>query len=476
MKQSNSLSHEMLSITDDSLKEMESSFYVPTPYSISSFTQKIFDLDSVYLLFVIDASSDAEPYHYQLFFHLMELLQPQNIQPNHSIAAIFIGDIEVDEYRKSAYPTTVKDVLTYTSSFLAKGELYEPLIVYHVSFQNDIIPSHKFKSIVTHLPKTTTQIAQEIAAFSPSIEFLNSTTSFCISDFQEPLIRQNNLVTIPLSALNLRPIDFDMTTEVGGYLIDIDPTYYSTDEYLEYYSRPVWFNLHYVTMKISKFAFAQGGIRNAYHGTNCTDNANVVLKTFLSKEACEHLKYFDALEVNSIVRKLAWEFNQYQSSRHKRINFVKTSLFMPSAKVFPTERVKYYDLVKMANNSLYFVEPYLDGEFVKFNDNTFYVNMNQFSASIQCFSHWTYFRTAKRLIVVDLQGIVNKKKNEYLLTDPAVHHESLSKFYFTRTNHGTTGISNFFSSHTCNSICKELGIVDEGLLTIDLDCKTQYFY
>ena len=56
------------------------------------------------------------------------------------------------------------------------------------------------------------------------------------------------------------------------------------------------------------------------------------------------------------------------------------------------------------------------------------------------------------------------RKNLYVLTDPAIHHRSLSRFYFTSTSHGSPGIAAFKAQHRCNRFCRELGLPDPALL------------
>ena len=53
------------------------------------------------------------------------------------------------------------------------------------------------------------------------------------------------------------------------------------------------------------------------------------------------------------------------------------------------------------------------------------------------------------MIVVDLQGMADPEKDRYALTDPAIHHESLSKFFNSGSNFGAAWMttSSSMSSH-----------------------------
>ena len=83
----------------------------------------------------------------------------------------------------------------------------------------------------------------------------------------------------------------------------------------------------------------------------------------------------------------------------------------------------------------------------------------------QAFSHFTYERSKKRLLVVDLQGVlqVNDLDGtcEYLLTDPAIHKResgTLRLGHFGHTDRGKKGMKAFWKSHVCTEACSLLGL------------------
>ena len=84
---------------------------------------------------------------------------------------------------------------------------------------------------------------------------------------------------------------------------------------------------------------------------------------------------------------------------------------------------------------------------------------------MQAFSHFSYVRSGGRLIVVDLQGALDVRRDgsrEFVLTDPAIHKRKYSRVLkhmnFGRTDRGDKGIHNFFETHTCNNACRLLGL------------------
>lgn len=90
----------------------------------------------------------------------------------------------------------------------------------------------------------------------------------------------------------------------------------------------------------------------------------------------------------------------------------------------------------------------------------------------QAFSHYTYEKSGKRLIVVDLQGILVEHKDgrkKYLLTDPAIHQRrrhrpgvvgvtSHTRHALGRTDQGNLGIQAFFNTHVCTDTCRLLNL------------------
>lgn len=90
----------------------------------------------------------------------------------------------------------------------------------------------------------------------------------------------------------------------------------------------------------------------------------------------------------------------------------------------------------------------------------------------QAFSHFSYYMSKGRIMVVDLQGVLQAHKNglrEYVLTDPAIHKRQQRKLghlrlgHFGRTDRGEKGMKAFWASHVCTDACSLLGLVQEIL-------------
>ena len=100
----------------------------------------------------------------------------------------------------------------------------------------------------------------------------------------------------------------------------------------------------------------------------------------------------------------------------------------------------------------YFMEAYVEGDFVKHNGNAGYVNDRDHvaRATPQAFSHFTFCETGGARLVVDVQGVGD------LFTDPQVHTRDGAGFGVG--NGGPRGIALFFATHRCNRICGAMGL------------------
>ena len=110
--------------------------------------------------------------------------------------------------------------------------------------------------------------------------------------------------------------------------------------------------------------------------------------------------------------------------------------------------------------------------FKKWNTNCGAVNID--NHLIQAFSHWTYDVTGITnlfsitpflrvhpdgfLVVVDLQGV--ERSGEFGLTDPCINCKEPR---FGNTNMGPVGIGEFFRTHACNPICREMGLNENNI-------------
>ncbi|EDR30015.1 elongation factor 2 kinase, putative [Entamoeba dispar SAW760] len=504
-------SNVMFQIAEKDISLIQKYIKIPSYQDLSFLNNGTYSIQSIHCAFFIDCSLSAKRHHHEMLQHIYRIVSPPVLTSNHIIHAFYIQPTDnkvpiiyrvyqnvqqfiyelqrIKYYDVSPLPSFYELVKVIVSGM---SEIFYSLqvCVHLLIFYEECISSSNLGVLLPLLEvcgKQGVTFLFTITSYNQSIEYaeffwnglsqLKTTISIKSTDeygvttirtekvnpfipisFRPPLLTKQDLSLIPLDILHLYPLDLEETETIEGLIVSIEPKYFLNDQCFEFYSRPLWYHVQPTVLVKNKYPFARGGIRNAYHGINKLTKKKIVLKDFIEPTFTSLVKYLHSLELNCAVEELASEFNQVNTS-FKRINFIPTYLFVECDQCLIGKSVLSYDeLMMVCKKQVYFVEPELNGEFVKFNDNDYWVNSEMYSATAQAFSHWTYFRTARRLIVVDLQGVVNKEKNEYILTDPAVHHESLSKYFFSSTNLGQNGIAHFFESHECNSVCKQLKI------------------
>ena len=201
-------------------------------------------------------------------------------------------------------------------------------------------------------------------------------------------------------------------------------------------------------MQIAFHPFAQGSSRYAYHGTLSADGSemlDVVYKEMISADPKYNTieAYYQHLEIHAIAKYLAELFNQAL----RRIYRKPVEIFYADASIVQQ---------KQDPTKIYQVEPRFQQKIQKWNNNSGSVNFEDYSATLQAFSHWTHHQTAGRMMVVDLQGVRASDENKYLLTDPAIHLDDLKRFREARTNLSGKGMKKFFRTHLCSELCEKL--------------------
>ena len=102
----------------------------------------------------------------------------------------------------------------------------------------------------------------------------------------------------------------------------------------------------------------------------------------------------------------------------------------------------------------YTFEDFIEGKYEKFSSNVGWASRSKQAAVLHAFSHYTWVKSNKDLVVCDLQGVM--KCDGIYLTDPAIHCHDYMKL--GRTNFSTTGMKEFFARHSCNEICEAMNL------------------
>lgn len=104
------------------------------------------------------------------------------------------------------------------------------------------------------------------------------------------------------------------------------------------------------------------------------------------------------------------------------------------------------------------VERYIDGNFQKYLNNTGELsvpNDNLLGQKAECLAHFSYEKSKKQLMVLDLQG------SGHLLYDPEIASTKLleeNEYMFCAGNLSENAIETFLQNHQCNMFCKLIGL------------------
>ena len=201
-----------------------------------------------------------------------------------------------------------------------------------------------------------------------------------------------------------------------------------------------------MSVKIAPEPFGVGNQRLAYHCLDITQNSHIVIKrSKWTDERSNCLKRcLETANVHAIAAKFAAQFNK------EKPHIISSS----EIRFIPVGVMQINNDGKEQN---FTYESHLGcSEFTKFNSNFAYVPESKYhtlNATCQAFSHYTWVRSGKQLVVCDLQG--RKVGPNVILTDPAIH-DSVSVLHHGSTNLGEKGIEQFFRLHKCNDICQAM--------------------
>jgi len=199
--------------------------------------------------------------------------------------------------------------------------------------------------------------------------------------------------------------------------------------------------------------FARGGVRLAFHCLEPSTTRRYVYKTImgaipeLTRAKGLEVIVADSVRMQLLAALVADEFM-------KALNGKKADVQGYSVKYVSIDAVRDPG---DTNFTFATIEPWLDGDFEKYNDNNLHVSDNAVHSTApglpQALSHFSYKYFNKEILLVDVQGMLKDKA--YSLTDPAFHSTASS---FGKTDLGKKGIENFFVNHKCSTACKALGL------------------
>lgn len=216
-----------------------------------------------------------------------------------------------------------------------------------------------------------------------------------------------------------------------------------------------WLPPFEVRVSLSKKKFASGAFRDAYEATvisgGLQPGEKYVLKKFKEEQTKEVEKLLHSIEDHT--RKMV------------QMNSLARNFAMKLALDAPAEFGQTFSYTKVylgkLNGECVTLESYLNCTFQKYINNTgdiFGIGSEQ-SIKAETFVHYSYVKSAKQLMIVDIQGV------NYALCDPEIASSTLmardETILFCSGNLSTAAIEVFLSNHTCNKFCKLLKLDQE---------------
>ena len=201
-----------------------------------------------------------------------------------------------------------------------------------------------------------------------------------------------------------------------------------------------------MNIKIAPQPFDEGAQKIAYHAFNEDTQDHIVLKRLKWADARSSSikRCIETAQIHAIAANYSAEFNRENQFRSDASQMQFVPVGVMEVKAESTSNPKYFTY-----------EPYLgDGGYTKFNTNFHYIQTDddEFSATCQAFSHYTWQKSGNQQLMCDLQGV--KMRSKVVLTDPVIHCTNV--LWHGSTNFGTKGIQQFFRTHKCNHLCEAM--------------------
>ncbi|KAK6536346.1 hypothetical protein TWF281_000585 [Arthrobotrys megalospora] len=236
------------------------------------------------------------------------------------------------------------------------------------------------------------------------------------------------------------PSWFDETLLLNGFSPDITVHGAHTLDNMMEHDDHITMSVLDLTIHKRRRPFAQGGLRLASYARTAASTNRYVVKSS-KRDGSQLAELVEGMRCQALCKLFALEFNALLGNEYS-IDFIVTACFKGKSE-------------EASGDTCISLEPFIEGHYVKYNNNAGYVNgdiTEKSNKAAQAFSHFTFERSQGRFLVCDLQGVGE------LLTDPAVHTSDPDRFVLSPTNLGEEGFKFFFASHECNDVCHKLGL------------------
>ncbi|EMC99227.1 hypothetical protein BAUCODRAFT_146198 [Baudoinia panamericana UAMH 10762] len=220
-------------------------------------------------------------------------------------------------------------------------------------------------------------------------------------------------------------------------------------------------NVTRLTLYARSKPFAEGSVRVAAYAGTAASSGRYVMKSF-KKHGKGLAEAAEDMRIQALCKAFALEFNGLLKV-DPPLDFIVTSCLQHAPNTAGSRNAAYLSL-----------EPFIEGDYVKYNTNSAYVNEelgdDPFNQMAQAFSHFTFERSWGHFLVTDLQG------SGHLLTDPAIQTKDPERFKLNDTNLNEEGFKFFFATHKCNDVCRKLSLQSnaEMLISGKMDFREQW--
>ena len=207
-----------------------------------------------------------------------------------------------------------------------------------------------------------------------------------------------------------------------------------------------------VKLSVDQKSFACGAVRDAFEAQALSGlKGRYVLKRYKQDQIAAIVALFGSLDNHTRKCVQMHSLAQYYAMQLEKeaLSHADYGRTLQYSKVY----------VGKTEGDLVTLESYIEGEFVKYinNDGHICKKGSEVADKAKAFSHFTYVKSEKQLMVLDIQG------TGYSLYDPEIASTKLldddqKTVLFCFGNLSTEAIEQFLSEHRCKKYCSLLGI------------------
>ena len=195
--------------------------------------------------------------------------------------------------------------------------------------------------------------------------------------------------------------------------------------------------------------FKVGSKYCVYHGTSNSNTQKVVLKYYKSSGGEDAMAFYQTrLKIYVTAVAYTSTFNQEDSRLRDDLSLEFT----------PLNVIQFQKLNGPTSDALFVAEVFIEGEIVNLGLDS----SVRFYNLLQAFSHYTWVKSERTLLINDFQGPKLPSRSRIMMTDPVIHSSDAPGKYGV-TDLGREGIENFFKTHVCSQICDSLKITQTSV-------------